>query len=179
MSAADDVIELFKSRGQQAYFGEDVSVLEHSLQTASLALAEGATDQLITAALVHDVGHLVHELPEDIASQGIDGRHEVAGERWLRARFGQAITEPVRLHVDAKRYLCATDPTYLNALSPSSLQSLALQGGPFSIEEAQAFEKNPFYREAVTLRRWDDRAKDQGLEVPGLETYRENLDRAQ
>ncbi len=124
------------------------------------------------AALVHDIGHLVENTPEDIADHGIDARHEELGEQWLKGRFGPEIFEPVRLHVAAKRYLCATDPAYLEKLSPASVQSLRLQGGSMSAEEASAFESNPFFREAVRLRLWDDNAKVEGLVTPQLESYR-------
>ena len=104
----------------------------------------------------------MHGAAEDIADQGVDARHEAAGEAWLQRWYGAEVTEPVRLHVAAKRYLCAVDPTYLSKLSPASVQSLALQGGPFGQEEVQEFEANPHYAAAVSLRRWDDEAKIAG-----------------
>jgi phosphonate degradation associated HDIG domain protein len=168
MTPVEEIIELFETRGHQAYFGESVSILEHSLQTAWLARQAGAEPDLVLAALLHDVGHLLHGLPEDIADSGVDGRHEIGGEVWLRSRFGAAVTEPVRLHVDAKRYLCYADPAYLGQLSASSLRSLELQGGPFTSEEARAFERHPHFRNAIALRRWDDAAKIPGLQVPDL-----------
>jgi predicted HD phosphohydrolase len=106
MTIADEVRDLFQQRGGELYFGESLSILEHSLQAAGLAKQADAAPHLVVAALLHDVGHLLHGMPEDIAGQGIDGRHEMAGEAWLRLRFGPEISEPVRLHVDAKRYLC-------------------------------------------------------------------------
>jgi phosphonate degradation associated HDIG domain protein len=175
LSTADEVIRLFEEQGQAAYFGENVSVLEHSLQTAYLARQAKSPDALTVAALVHDIGHLLHGMGEDIASHGVDGRHEIAGEAWLATRFGPEVTEPVRLHVDAKRYLCRVDADYLSKLSAASTQSLKLQGGPYSEAEARAFESNLWYQAAVALRRWDDTAKIQGLTLPGLETYRELL----
>ena len=117
----------------------------------------------------NDIGHLAHGLDEDIADKGKDGYHEVVGERWLGQYFGPAVTEPVRLHVEAKRYLCAVDADYQARLSPASVKSLALQGGPLTPEGVREFEANPFFREAVRLRRWDDEAKVPGLDVPGLE----------
>jgi [1-hydroxy-2-(trimethylamino)ethyl]phosphonate dioxygenase len=107
--------------------------------------AKGAP-HLIAAAVLHDVGHLLHGLSEDIAAHDIDGRHEVVGEAWLRSRFGSIVSEPVRLHVDAKRYLCFKEPAYQAELSASSLLSLKFQGGPFSTEESHAFERNPYFR---------------------------------
>lgn len=170
MMVSEEVFELFNRRGKEAYFGENVSILEHSLQAAWFATESGAEPQLVVAALLHDIGHILHGLPEDIAQHDIDGRHEVVGETWLRSRFGSAVSEPVRLHVDAKRYLCA-DPAYLAQLSPSSIQSLRLQGGPFTPDQARSFEQHPYFRHAVTLRRWDDAAKVVNLTVPGMMTY--------
>jgi phosphonate degradation associated HDIG domain protein len=169
------VFDLFERRGREAYFGEGVSILEHSLQAAWFAREAGAEPHLVIAALLHDVGHLLHGLPEDLAEHGLDGKHEVIGEEWLRSRFGPEVSEPVRLHVDAKRYLCSIEPTYSAELSPSSLQSLRLQGGPFSTDEARDFEQNPYFQNAVALRRWDDSAKLTEVIVPELQTYREAL----
>src|SRR5690349_10889305 len=132
MDVVDTIAGLFASRGQALYFGEAVSEAEHALQAAHLAEREGAGDDLVAAALLHDIGHLLHGLGEDVADRGVDGRHEVAGHAWLARWFAPAVAEPVRLHVAAKRYLCATDPAYLARLSPASRQSLELQGGPFS-----------------------------------------------
>src|SRR5580704_3042941 len=146
MKVSEEVFELFERRGREAYFGESVSILEHSLEAAWFARQAGAEEHLVVAALLHDVGHLLHGLPEDIARHGVDGRHEVVGEAWLGSRFGARVSEPVRLHVDAKRYLCAVEPSYLEELSASSVQSLRLQGGPFLEEEAREFERNPHFR---------------------------------
>jgi predicted HD phosphohydrolase len=114
MSIADEIFKIFESRGDDSYFGEPVSQVEHALQAAFQAEREGADDSLIVAALLHDVGHLLHDLPENIADQGIDAHHEELSEAWLSHHFGPEITEPVKLHVAAKRYLCAVDPDYLN-----------------------------------------------------------------
>jgi phosphonate degradation associated HDIG domain protein len=172
MDVLDEIFRTFDERGAEAYFGEDVTQLEHALQSSALARAEEAPDSLVTAALLHDFGHLVHGLAENVADHGIDARHEALGEKWLKRYFGRAVTDPVRLHVAAKRYLCAVDPAYFALLSPASVQSLKLQGGPMSAEERQAFEAEPHFREALRLRRWDDQAKIPGLDVPGLESYR-------
>jgi gamma-butyrobetaine dioxygenase len=176
MNVVDLLFDLFERQGGGAYFGESVSEKEHALQAAHLAEREGAADTLVVAALLHDVGHLLHELPETIAAQGIDGRHETAGEAWLARYFGPAVTDPVRWHVAAKRYLCAVEPTYLDELSPASRQSLALQGGPFTASEIAEFEKLAFWQDAVRLRRWDDRAKVAGWDVPGLGHYRAHVE---
>jgi gamma-butyrobetaine dioxygenase len=174
----DEIFALFESRGDEAYFGEPVSQTEHALQAAYQAESEHAPDTLVVAALLHDIGHLVHGLSEDVADRGVDARHEVVGETWLSHHFGPEIAQPVRLHVAAKRYLCAVDATYGEQLSPASVQSLALQGGPFSPAEVKAFEQHPHFREAVRLRRWDDAAKIPGLKVPDLEHYRSRVEAA-
>jgi phosphonate degradation associated HDIG domain protein len=173
-----EVLELFHQHGGSRYGGENVSQLEHALQAAYFAEQEGAPSMLIAAALVHDIGHLLHDLPADAPDQGIDDRHEELGARWLTARFGPAVCEPVHLHVVAKRYLCAVDPSYYSILSGPSIQSLALQGGPMTAEESRQFEQHPFYREAVQLRRWDDRAKIEKLVTPYLEHFAVHLDQA-
>jgi phosphonate degradation associated HDIG domain protein len=171
----NEILDLFRRRGESAYFGEAVSQAEHALQAADLATREGATDALIAAALLHDIGHLLHDEGEHVAERGVDARHEARGEAWLQSRFGPEVTEPVRLHVAAKRYLCAVDPAYVDALSPASVRSLELQGGPMRADEVTAFEQNPHFRAAVRLRRWDDAAKVPDLAVPGLDAYRERL----
>lgn len=177
MSVVDEVCELFAARGHAAYVGEPVSQLEHGLQSAYHADKDGASDALVVAALLHDIGHLLHKLPEDAADHGIDTHHENIGRAWLARYCGPEVTEPIRLHVPAKRYLCATDPAYLAGLSPASTQSLRLQGGPFTAEERAEFEQNPYYRDAITLRRWDDLAKVPGLRVPALSHYRARMER--
>jgi phosphonate degradation associated HDIG domain protein len=175
MNIVDEICELFATKGHAAYVGEPVSQLEHALQAAHHAETAGASDALVVAALLHDIGHLVHKLPEDAADRGIDTRHEKLGQAWLARYCGPEVTEPVRLHVPAKRYLCATDAEYLGQLSPASVQSLALQGGPLDADELTQFERNPWYRDAVALRRWDDLAKVPGLDVPPLDHYRARL----
>lgn len=176
MSIADETIGWFETRGHAAYHGEAVSQTEHALQAACCAERVGASDALVVAALLHDLGHLVDDPAEDLAERQIDGRHEDAGAAWLASRFGPEVTEPVRLHVAAKRYLCAVDPQYAAGLSPASVRSLAVQGGPFTPAEAAAFAALPGAMEAVRLRRWDDAAKVPGLEVPGLEHYRARIE---
>jgi [1-hydroxy-2-(trimethylamino)ethyl]phosphonate dioxygenase len=178
MHIANEIIALFERKGSAAYFGEPVSQLEHALQAAWYAEREGASDSLVVAALLHDIGHLLHDLPENIAGMGIDSRHEDLGHAWLAQRFPPEITAPVRLHVDAKRYLCAKDPEYLKTLSPASLESLELQGGAFTDAEAEDFLRQPFAREAIRLRRWDDLAKTPGMETPGLKHYRAKIEAA-
>jgi phosphonate degradation associated HDIG domain protein len=176
MSVVDRIFTLFREKGQGAYFGEAVTQTEHALQCAHLAEQSGAAPEVIAAALLHDVGHLLHDLPEDVAEHGIDGRHEEGGAAWLERYYGPAVVAPVRLHVAAKRYLCAVEPDYHAGLSEASQLSLRLQGGPMSLEEVSRFEQEPGFRSAALIRRWDDGAKVPGLVVPGLDHYRSCLE---
>jgi phosphonate degradation associated HDIG domain protein len=176
VTVADEVMELMKQRGDTAYFGESVSQLEHALQAASLATRAHSPKELVVAALLHDIGHLLHPGAEGAADAGIDALHEIAGYEWILTRFGASVAEPVRDHVAAKRYLCRVEPEYLARLSPASVQSLALQGGPFTEDEAREFETRPYHHEAVMLRQWDDEAKAPGTVTPPLEDYLSILD---
>lgn len=171
MSEIDDILDLFARHGDSEYGGEAVTQLEHALQSAYLAEQEGASASLITAALLHDVGHLLHDLPNDAPDRGIDDHHENAAANFLRQRFPAAVTEPVRLHVAAKRYLSAIEPSYRERLSPPSIVSLALQGGPMSADEVTSFRQNPHHGQAVRLRRWDDTAKVPQLQTPPLSHF--------
>jgi gamma-butyrobetaine dioxygenase len=175
MNFVDEILALFASRGAAQYHGEMVSQEAHALQAAHLAERDGARSELIVAALLHDVGHLLDGQGEDLAERGIDGQHEAAGCAWLAEHLGPEVTEPIRLHVAAKRYLCAVDPAYLRGLSPASRLSLALQGGAMTTGEVTEFEGNLYFRDAVRLRHWDDAAKVADLAVPGLLHYRERL----
>jgi len=177
VTIVDTIIELFARRGAAAYHGESVSQTEHALQAANLAEREGVPDSLVVAALLHDVGHLLNGQDEDFAHRGVDGHHEEAGCAWLARHFGPEVTEPIRLHVAAKRYLCAVSPPYLAGLSPASRMSLSLQGGTMNDQERAEFERDPAHADAIRLRHWDDTAKVPGLQVPGLEHYRDRLSR--
>jgi phosphonate degradation associated HDIG domain protein len=171
LDTPEAILDLLATRGHESYFGEPVTVLEHCLQAAHFARETNSPDTLIAAALLHDVGHLLHQESEDIAEQGQDTHHEELADALLSTHLPQAVTTPIRLHVAAKRYLCAADPSYLQALSPSSVLSLKLQGGPMSNKEAEAFLSAPFAQEAITLRHWDDEAKIPDLSVPPVESY--------
>jgi [1-hydroxy-2-(trimethylamino)ethyl]phosphonate dioxygenase len=168
---AEDLVILLNAKGGAAYFGEPVSVLEHSLQAAHAAELAHAAPALISAALLHDVGHMLHGLDEGIAGRGHDGMHEEVAADYLSRWFPEEVTTPIRLHVPAKRFLCWRDQSYLQQLSPSSVESLALQGGPMNDQQAAAFLTNPFAEAAVALRRWDDEAKIPGLHVPDAAYY--------
>jgi [1-hydroxy-2-(trimethylamino)ethyl]phosphonate dioxygenase len=178
MDIVDEILELFATRGGSAYHGEAVSQEEHALQACELAEREGASNALIVAALLHDLGHLLDGQDEDLAQRRIDGRHEEAAFSWLARQFGIEVTEPIRLHVAAKRYLCAVEPAYMKGLSPASRLSLELQGGPMTSDEIAEFEANAFFEDAVRLRYWDDAAKVPGLSVPGASHYRWRLQSA-
>lgn len=172
----DDIFATFRARGSAAYLGEPVSLAEHMLQSAHAAELDEAPAPLVAAALLHDYGHLIHDLPEDSAEHGLDTRHEDVAFDFLSRHFGPAVVEPIRLHVAAKRYLCAVDPSYREALSPASVLSLELQGGPFSDREVAAFEALPFAQDGVRLRRYDDVGKAAGARTPELEHYRPVLE---
>jgi phosphonate degradation associated HDIG domain protein len=149
-----------------------VTQTEHALQAAQIAEREGRPAAQIVAALLHDIGHLMHDLPEDIADQGIDTQHESLASAWLSQHFGPEVSEPVRLHVAAKRYLCHAEAGYFDRLSEASKLSLTLQGGPMSAEEAARFRGEKFLQEALEVRRWDDEAKIVGAATPDLGHYR-------
>jgi phosphonate degradation associated HDIG domain protein len=172
MNITDEILEVFAKRGSGAYFGEDVSMTEHALQAAYFAQSAAAPPSLVVAALLHDVGHLVVDVPDDIADWTEDARHEEIGSAWLARRFPPEVSEPVRLHVPAKRYLCATDARYFLKLSAASVATLKLQGGPMSAASVALFETERFHKEAVRVRQWDDQGKVAGLVTPNLEDYR-------
>lgn len=169
-----ELADLFARLGN-LHYGEGVSQLEHALQTAHHAKADGAPAALVAAALLHDVGHLLQKIGEDAADLGIDTRHEHISAGYLARAFGPEVTEPIRLHVAAKRYRVTIDPAYLERLSPASLQSLALQGGPMSAEEVAAFLAEPAAPEALQLRAYDEAGKAPNVEVARFETYHDLL----
>ncbi|MBK9384929.1 MAG: HD domain-containing protein [Planctomycetes bacterium] len=168
------IFEQYRVHGHRCY-GETVSEREHALQCATIAEAAGEEDLVIAACLLHDYGHLCHEKGEGIASRGVDARHEELGAAALAAWFRPELVEGVRLHVEAKRYLCFLDPRYAARLSPASATSLRLQGGRHSAEEARAFSAGPHAALAVKVRRYDELAKQPGRKTPPLESFREVL----
>jgi len=172
MNVTDEILAIYQKCGSSAYFGESVSMTEHALQAAFFARTAGAPPGLIVAALLHDIGHLVDDVPSDIADWTMDAHHEQVGSRWLAGRFRPEVSEPVRLHVPAKRYLLATDAGYFAKLSPASVVTLKLQGGPMAAHEVAKFESELFYKEAVRVRQWDDQGKVAGLKTPELSDYR-------
>lgn len=174
----NQILDLYRRRGQAQYGGEAVSQLEHALQCATLAEENDESPELITACLLHDLGHLVHHLGDDPAQRGIDDRHEYRAIPVLETLFPEAVTTPIRLHVAAKRYLCAIDEGYWAALSPASKLSLELQGGIFSKTMADAFIDQLNAPQAVRLRRWDDQAKVKNLKTPDLEHFQPILEAA-
>jgi gamma-butyrobetaine dioxygenase len=153
----EELSGLFAGPGAGDYLGEPVTIGVHMRQAGALAEAAGAPDALVAAALLHDVGHLRAETDE---------RHAAQGGQWLAASFPDSVTEPVRLHVAAKRYLCATEPGYYAGLSDESKRTLAVQGGPMDETEIAAFRDSPYAMDAVAVRRWDDAAKEPGVVPP-------------
>ena len=172
------IADIFARRGAEAYLGEAVTMAEHMLQTATLAHASGASDALVAAALLHDIGHFTSEFGTYSPDDTIDRHHEIAGADLLAGHFPQRVVEAVRLHVAAKRYLCAVEQAYHDSLSAASKHSLELQGGPMSPLELADFRRLPFYDEAVQIRRWDDAGKVAGLRTMTFDAFRPILARA-
>ncbi|MEE1785236.1 TauD/TfdA family dioxygenase [Streptomyces sp. SP17BM10] len=171
-AALDAIAELFAGRGAGEYLGEAVTTAEHMLQAAAAAEAAQAPEHLVAAALLHDIGHFHGALHGRDLMRGQDNRHSDSGADWLAQWFGPEVTEPVRLHVAAKRYLCAVEPDYRERLSEASEYTLEVQGGPMGDAEAAAFAALPGAVDAVAVRRWDDEAKTAGATTPDFEHYR-------
>jgi len=163
--------DIFRRRGAESYLGENVTMSEHMLQTALLAEQAGGDAELIAGALLHDIGHYTNEFPENAAALGVDSKHESAGAAVLASFFPERVTDCVRYHVAAKRYLCATDRDYFGLLSDASVLSLNLQGGPMSAAEVVDFAKNPNLDDILQVRRWDDQGKSHGLKTPDFDHY--------
>lgn len=171
MLSLADIEDLFARRGAEQYSGEPVTQLQHALQCAALAEAQGADDELTTACLLHDLGHLLQDLGETPTLRGVDDVHQYAALPFLRGLFPARVLGGIQLHVDAKRYLCATRPGYHAALSADSQRSLVLQGGTFTAEQAADFITQPGAADAVTLRLCDDLAKSADASTPPLSHY--------
>lgn len=172
----DSIIDLYRTAGRARYGMEAISQEQHALQCGLLAQQDGASDELVAAALLHDLGHLLAaELPETAAAK--DDLHEYRALPFLRG-FGEAVLEPIRLHVSAKRFLCVVEPGYYESLSAASKHSLALQGGPFDADALARFEAQPHAMAAVALRRWDDQAKSPTRVTPGWTHFQAVLQRA-
>lgn len=166
-----ELLDIFVGRATRRYGLSEINQLQHALQSAALAEADDAPPATVLAALLHDVGHMIHELGEDPASRGVDDVHEELGAQWLARRFGPEVSEPVRLHVTAKRYLCTVESDYFGKLAPDSVRSLELQGGLMSPDEVEVFRANPHHAEAVRLRRYDEEAKDPHARTPDFDHY--------
>lgn len=173
--AIDDIFDILREFGS-LHYGEDVNQMEHFLQSGHLARIDGAADPLIAAALLHDIGQFLNNAGNAAEQEGKDARHEAIGADYLAAHFPISVTEPVRLHVEAKRFLCATEPDYLKSLSRASALSLQLQGGPHDEQEMVDFLALPGATDAIRLRRYDDQGKKRDWIVPGLESYRPLLE---
>ena len=174
--AVETILDIFRAEGERDYGGERLSQTAHALQCGWLAEKAGASSALITAALLHDIGHLVNPQDRVARQHGEDGFHEVVGCDYLARWFGPEVTQPIMWHVAAKRYLTAAEPDYFATLSQGSVRSLELQGGPFTSERAAQFIERPFAKDAVMVRRWDEGAKVPHLDTPPLEHFRPHLE---
>lgn len=163
--------DLFANHGGDLYGGEEITQERHGLQCAQLAEDEGAAPHLIVSALLHDVGHLLHDEFEAAQDRGEDRFHENLGSKFLSQWFGTNVTDPIKLHVASKKYLCAVRPEYHAGLSAASVHTLRIQGGPMNADEVAEFEKNPSYKDAIQVRIWDDTGKDPEMQTNSLEHF--------
>lgn len=173
----ETIEKLFTDKASDKYLGEDCTMASHMLQGAQLAEAQGEDDELIAAALLHDIGHFANAFTERAFEQEVDARHEDLGASILDGYMPERTVSAVRHHVAAKRYLCATDPAYYDKLSEASKTTLRLQGGPMTAEEVAAFEQIPHYRDAVKVRLWDDEGKSPDAQTPPFSHYKPLLQR--
>ncbi len=165
------LLSIFATRGPESYLGESVSMAEHMEQSAACATEDHASDELVIAALLHDIGHFISDFPLDALEKGADNFHEDAGALILEQFYPAAISEPVKLHVAAKRYLCTVQPDYRDKLSAASINSYNLQGGKMNAQEVQAFEANPHHQAAIKLRHYDDDGKIKDRNIYKVEHY--------
>ncbi|MEM7635927.1 MAG: HD domain-containing protein [Pseudomonadota bacterium] len=163
--------DIFERRGGEEYLGEPVTMAEHMLQGARLAEQAGESEVIIVAALLHDIGHFTSEFGMFSMADTQDRFHEEAGASVLAGFFPSVVTDCVRYHVAAKRYLCAVDPDYFDKLSEASVHSLNLQGGPMQASEVEAFERNPNLDDIIKVRHFDDAGKQPDMEIPGFSHY--------
>ena len=173
---ADEIIEIFRVKGGEDYAGEEITQLEHACQAAQLAEQQGFDDEVILAALLHDLGHLLSDDEED----DMDGfgvkDHEAVGANFLKEKgFSEKVTTLVNSHVAAKRYLCFANKRYFENLSEASKMTLAFQGGPMTEAEAKAFEQNPLKNLIIRMRTWDEEAKLTDVPVPSLQVYKDMI----
>lgn len=171
------IADIFARRGGDSYMGEAVTMSEHMLQSAVLAQKAKAPDTLVAASLLHDIGHYTSEFPEDSLASGQDNYHETSGAEVLEPFFPKSVTQPIELHVAAKRYLCAVNESYFSRLSAASVQSLNVQGGPMNQDEVEAFREHEFYEDALRLRVWDDEGKVAGMQTPAFADFAPLLER--
>jgi len=169
----DYIADVFERRGAEAYLGEEVSMAQHMLQAAQEAEISHADPDLIVAALLHDIGHFSNEIPDTVLMKGTNNYHEEVGANFLADYFPPSVTEPIRQHVAAKRYLCATDPQYLSRLSEASVYTLKVQGGAMNPKEVAEFEKFPYLDNCIRVRVWDDAGKDPDKSHPDFSHYRD------
>ena len=169
--------DIFSRRGADSYLGEGITMSQHMLQGAQLAETTGASDENIASILLHDIGHYTNEFPEDALDRGIDNHHDTAGAAVLKPYFPRIVTDCVLYHVSAKRYLCATDPDYIDGLSSASVHTLKLQGGPMNEQEISAFRENPHLDAIIQVRKWDDLGKIAGVKTPPFKHYAPILQR--
>ena len=169
--------DIIERRGGESYLGEEVTMAGHMLQAATLAEEADAGDELIAAALLHDIGHYTNEFPDDAQDRGIDNLHEEAGAAVLEPYFPAVVVDCVRHHVAAKRYLCATDPSYVDRLSPASVHTLNLQGGPMCVEEIDDFRSLAHLDAIIQVRFWDEASKIKDLPTPTFSHYAPVLQR--
>lgn len=177
MDFVANLIGFFNANAQNTYIGEPITQLEHALQTAQAAIRHKARDELVTAALLHDIGHFLHSYDEFCADDDIDSQHEMMGEQFLRRYFKADVAELVKHHVNAKRYLSGVDPEYIKNLSEASLHSLSLQGGAMNPAEIKEFSSHPLFNEIILLRRWDDAAKIPNRMLPDIASFQPILNK--